>query len=502
MTRLYVAALDAFVPSAPAPTEGGRGASVDQVSLGRHLRHHRTRAGWTLAELALRVGSSASALSLVENGRREPRLSMLHALAGALGVDVGELLLPGPPPTRRDALEVELERAQGRPLFASLGLPSVRPGPRLPTEALEALVGLHSELDRRERAASATPEEARRANTELRVLMQGHDNHLPEIEELAQEAVLAAGHTVGAVTHTTVARMAGTLGLSIVHVEDLPYSTRTVTDLEAGRVYLPPASIPGGHGLRSLALQALAHQVLGHDRPVSYGDFLRQRLEIAYFAAACLVPRDAAVSFLREAAGRRDLAVEDFRDAFGITHEGAAQRLTNLASAHLGIPLHFLRVGGEGTLQRAYANDDVPLPFGADGAVEGQPVCRAWTARAVLGRSTRTTENYQYTDTPAGTYLCSAQTATTAASDYSVTVGVPFSHAKLFRGRDTRVRASSRCPDPACCRRPGPEAAARWGERAWPSARLHSHVLAPLPSGRFPGVDDREVYDFLERHSR
>ncbi len=502
MTRLHVAALEAFAPHATTATDGDRGAPVDALALGRHLRHHRTRAGWTLAQLATRVGSSASALSLVENGRREPRLSLLQALAGALGVDVGRLLAPGPPPTRRDALEVELQRAQGSPLFTSLGLPSVRPGPRLPTEVLESLVGLHAELDRRERAASATPEEARRANTELRVLMQDHDNHLPEIEELAQDAVRSAGHAVGALTHTTVARMAEALGLSIVHVEDLPHSTRTVTDLEAGRIYLPPASIPGGHGLRSLALQALAHRVLGHDRPVSYADFLRQRLEIAYFATACLMPRDAAVGFLREAVGRRDLAVEDFRDAFGVTHEGAAQRLTNLATVHLGIPLHFLRVGGDGTLQRAYANDDVPLPFGADGAVEGQPVCRAWTARAVLGRSTRTTENYQYTDTPAGTYLCSAQTATTATSDYSVTVGVPFSHAKHFRGRDTRVRASSTCPDPACCRRPGPQATERWAERAWPIARLHSHVLAPLPSGRFPGVDDREVYDFLERHAR
>ncbi len=501
MSRVHVAALDEFTSNALSVTEGDRPEQSDPAALGRHLRHHRTRAGLTLAALAARVGSSASALSLVENGRREPRLSLLHALAGALEVPVGELLTPGPPPTRRDALEVELERAQDSPLFASLGLPAVRPGPRVPTEALESLVGLHAELARRERAASATPEEARRANTELRLLMQRHDNHLPEVEELAQDAVAAAGYTVGAVTHTTVARMASALGFSIVHVDDLPHSTRTVTDLEAGVIYLPPASIPGGHGLRSLALQAIAHRVLGHEHPVGYADFLRQRLEIAYFASACLMPSGVAVAFLRAAAGRRDLAVEDFRDAFGVTHEGAAQRLTNLATVHLGIPLHFLRVAGDGTLHRAYANDGLALPSDADGVVEGQPVCRAWTARSVLGQSIRTTENYQYTDTPAGTYLCSAQTATTATSDYSITVGVPFAHAKHLRGRDTRVRASSTCPDPGCCRRPGPAAAQRWRERAWPSARLHAHVLAPLPGGSFPGVDDREVYDFLETHS-
>jgi hypothetical protein len=30
---------------------------------------------------------------------------------------------------------------------------------------------------------------------------------------------------------------------------------------------------------------------------------------------------------------------------------------------------------------------------------------------------------------------------------------------------------------------------------------LHAHVLSPLPSGTFPGVDDIEVYEFLEAHA-
>jgi hypothetical protein len=41
----------------------------------------------------------------------------------------------------------------------------------------------------------------------------------------------------------------------------------------------------------------------------------------------------------------------------------------------------------------------------------------------------------------------------------------------------------------------------RWIDKAWPSARLHAHVLSPLPSGTFPGVDDTEVYEFLEAHA-
>jgi hypothetical protein len=78
---------------------------------------------------------------------------------------------------------------------------------------------------------------------------------------------------------------------------------------------------------------------------------------------------------------------------------------------------------------------------------------------------------------------------------------VPFNQAKWFRGRETTLRATSSCPDENCCRRAPDGLAERWAGRAWPSARLHAHVLSPLPSGTFPGVDDAEVYAFLEAHA-
>ena len=46
-----------------------------------------------------------------------------------------------------------------------------------------------------------------------------------------------------------------------------------------------------------------------------------------------------------------------------------------------------------------------------------------------------------------------------------------------------------------------PELAAQWRGKAWPSAKLHAHVLSPLPTGTFPGVDDAEVHRFLEAHA-
>jgi hypothetical protein len=274
-----------------------------------------------------------------------------------------------------------------------------------------------------------------------------------------------------------------------------------VTDLENGRIYLPPASIPGGHGLRSMALQAMAHRLLGHKPPTDYADFLQQRLEINYYAACCLMPETNSVAFLQQAKKDRNLAVEDFRDAFGVTHEAAGMRMTNLLTKHLGIPLHFLRVDGSGAISRVYENDGLPLPMDVTGSVEGQIVCRRFLARSAFEEQNRTTEHYQYTDTPAGTFWCSTQTGTTSAGEFSITVGVPFDDARWFRGRETQKRATSTCPDESCCRRVASDISERWAGKAWPSARVHMQMFSPLPRGAFPGVDDNEVYSFLDRHA-
>ena len=473
----------------------------DLVTLGQRMRHFRTEAGLTLEQLGSDVGVAGSQLSLMENGRREPRLTLLGAIATRLGIPLTELL-DDSAPTERAGLEIELDRAQSNPVYAQLGLPVVRAGKGMPDETLRALIGLHREIARRSREAIATPEEARRANTELRAWMRERDNHMAEIEELAEEALRGVGHSTGALTHRSVSLMAERLGFELVYVADLPHSARSVTDLENGRIYLPPASIPGGHGLRSMALQALAHRLLGHEAPNDYAEFLQQRVEINYFAAAALMPRTQAVQFLRQAKSDRDIALEDFRDAFGVTHEAAALRFTNLATAHLDMRVHFIRVGGDGSISKAYENDGLPLPMDVTGSVEGEIVCRHWSARRAFVRTNRTTEFHQYTDTPSGTFFESTQIGTSAANDeFSITIGVPFDDAKWFRGRETQRRELSRCPDASCCRRPPADLAQHWQGKAWSSAKVHAHIFSPLPSGTFPGVDDRELYEFLEAHA-
>ncbi|MFV0435275.1 MAG: helix-turn-helix domain-containing protein [Leucobacter sp.] len=475
-------------------------AELDRLLLGKRLRYFRTRSGLTLEQLGDRVGVVASQLSHIENGRREPRLGLLQAIARELDVDPTELLRHEAP-DERSALEIELERAQTAPGYQRLGLPHVRTPRTLNDDTLKALVGLHRELARRSRAAATTSEEARRANTAIRLKMSECDNYMHDIELVASDLMRRIGHTTGAVTHRTVAMLAEMLGFTLTFVDDLPSNTRSITDIENGRIYLPPASIPGGHGLRSLALQAMGHRVLSHTAPASYAEFLEQRLQINYFAAACLMPEARAIEFLQQAKRNRNLAIEDLRDAFGVTHEAAAHRFTNIATRHLDLRTHHYRSDGQGALVRGYANNGLPFPKDDSGSIEGEILCQKWGGRTAFNRTNRTNEFHQYTDTPAGTFWTSVQTGEAELGPYAIACGVAFDDAKWFRGRDTHVRGISTCPDEGCCRTPSPELLQRWRGKAWPSARMHAHVLAPLPTGTFPGVDDTEMYQFLSKHA-
>ncbi len=469
---------------------------TDPLVIGRRVRQLRKARSWTLQDLAERVGRTPSALSMLENGRREPRLSVLQAVAGAFGVPLTDLLGTGPL-DRRAELEVELQRAQGTASYRSLGLPEVRPGPRLPLSVLEALVGLHAELARQSTSFRATPEEARRANTELRTVMRERDNYFAEVEQAARELAHQAGGGRGPLTERDVTAVVQRLGFTLHREADLPHAARSVIDLEHRRIFVPHPRDGRGHGRRQVVLQAVGHIVLGHREPTDYADFLRQRVEVNYFAAAMLVPEAPAVALLTDAKDVRDIAVEDLRDTFAVSYETAAHRFTNLATRHLGIPVHFMRVHESGTIQKAYENDGVTFPTDVTGAIEGQPVCRHWTVRAVFTK--RQAGAYQqYTDTPSGTYWCTALVESGDNGDHSVAVGVPYAHVRWFRGKETRERDRSACPDPACCRTPPRELVRRWEGRVLASARAHTHLLAALPPGTFPGVDDTEVLTFLD----
>ena len=64
------------------------------MSFGRAIRRRREALGLTLEELAERAALSPNYIGTVENGRRDPSLSTILALAKGLRVPPGELLGP------------------------------------------------------------------------------------------------------------------------------------------------------------------------------------------------------------------------------------------------------------------------------------------------------------------------------------------------------------------------------------------------------------------------
>src|SRR5690625_1265927 len=107
----------------PGADDYTSGAHIDPVVLGHRLRHFRSEASMTLSELATRLGATASHLSMVENGKREPKVSLLSEAAELLGVTVADLLKPEAP-SARAALEISVEKAQQTKQWQALGLPT------------------------------------------------------------------------------------------------------------------------------------------------------------------------------------------------------------------------------------------------------------------------------------------------------------------------------------------------------------------------------------------
>src|SRR5262245_6860400 len=225
------------MPSLPGEEPLSLTQELDLLAFGQRLKHLRRQRGLTLSELGERVGRAPSQLSLLENGKREPKLSLLKSLAAALSVPVEELLRRQAP-NRRAQLEIAIEEAQRDPMYASLGLSRLKVSARVPNDVLEHLLALYEELKARQAEGTATPEEARAANAELRRQQRELGNYFEDIEKAAADALTKVGYRAGALSESMIQALVGHFGFTVHTVQDLPGSARSVTDLRNGRIYL------------------------------------------------------------------------------------------------------------------------------------------------------------------------------------------------------------------------------------------------------------------------
>ena len=191
--------------------------------------------------------------------------------------------------------------------------------------------------------------------------MRERANYFEDIERVADGALKATGYTGGALSQGMLLSVVSHHGFAVRYVQDLPNSVRSLTDLRNHRIYVRQEPV-GTHSPRAVLLQALGHFLLGHEAPRDFADFLRQRVESNYFAAAVLMPEKPALRFLADAKEARDVAVEDLVDVFSVSYEMAAHRFTNLATRHLDMPCHFTKNDSSGIIYKAYECDGLVFP--------------------------------------------------------------------------------------------------------------------------------------------
>src|SRR5690606_39493866 len=114
-------------------------------------------------------------------------------------------------------------------------------------------------------------------------------------------------------------------------IPDMPGFARSVIDTKAGRVYIAQRNELRTRQARKALIQTFGAFILGHEPDPDLDTFLRQRMEAAYFAAAVLIPEEAALEHLQQARKDRDIDVEDLKELFYVSYEMAAWRLANLA---------------------------------------------------------------------------------------------------------------------------------------------------------------------------
>ena len=339
------------------------------------------------------------------------------------------------------------------------------------------------------------------ANNEMRNEMRDRNNYFAEIEDVVGTALASIEYPgSGPVSERHIIDLAAHFGFRVERARGMPNSARSVTDQENRIIYIPLREELDLRAARSVVLQTLGHYALDHSATRDFGDYLRQRVESNYFAAAALIPEQPAIDLLQRSFDLNDLSIEDLKEAFYVSYEMAAHRFTNLATEHLGLPVHFLRCNPEGVVTKAYENDGIDYPATDEGTVEGMRVSRHWGVRQAWQASQSFVMHYQHTNTDAGSWWCATYIEDASSNPYAISVGTTSELASHFRGGDTirelDARSSTNTADP--------ELIGKWESVAWPSAAQRSHVLTALPPTSreftpFPGVDLMDVYRFLDR---
>lgn len=335
--------------------------------LGAKIRAVRREKGLTQAQLAERLGISASYLNLIEHHRRALPAPLLIKLAGVLDLDLRALSEDQHARTLADLMEVfgdpmfdphDVTNAEVRELVtasptAARAVVTLYQAYRAAREAADTLTAKLSDGDLEGVDSSHLPTE------EVSDLIQRHMNFFPELEEGA-EALWREARLDRDYLYTSLVRHLGTLGVEvrIARAAELGSAVRRY-DPESKALLLSEVLRRGSRNFQ-LAYQigVLAHaDVL--DRfaadPRLTSDAARALARVAlasYFAAAVLMPYGPFLEAARQERYDVDLLGHRFRASF----EQICHRLTTLRRPGAeGVPFHMVRVDVAGNISKRFS---------------------------------------------------------------------------------------------------------------------------------------------------
>ncbi|MBP5857974.1 DUF2083 domain-containing protein [Marivibrio halodurans] len=382
--------------------QSGKSTAKQAPKIGAKIRRLRREQGLTQAQLAERLGVSASYLNLIEHNRRKLTTDLLLGIAEQFKLDFASLAEDDESRLYNDVMD-----AFGDRLFEEVELTNtdVRELVTASPQAARALLTLYDAYyktlnDARSLAAQMTDGEedgggfgiggfalADLAPADLiSDMIQENQNHFADLEHEADRVrreVKMVGDTVG---HDTAAlsweRMADYLreahGVRTVFATPEPtpgtggeagtgtggiarrFDKRDRALTISARLDAQARAFQLAHQIGQLSADPVLEMLLTENRIKQEQGRALGRVALAnYFAAALLMPYEEVLGAAR--ATRYD--IELLQHQFNASFEQVCHRLTSLTRpGDAGIPLHMLRVDTAGNISKRFTLSGLPIP--------------------------------------------------------------------------------------------------------------------------------------------
>ena len=470
-------------------------ADTTDPQIGGRIRRLRRQARITQADLAQRLGISASYLNLIEHNRRKVTVPLLFGLAGIFGIEPGELAESDDARLTGDLMELF-----GDEIFADTDVTNqdirdfAQSNPPVARAVMRLFDGYRQLSVER---GTARPEETpfHRATEAISDFLQENANHFPPLEEAAERVrrdVDAASDTFELGLRAWLNNIMG-LDWRLV---SLPHGTarRPSADGRAIEVaeLLPRESalFTVCHYIGALAASDAIEAII-EEAGLTAGDApdLARNVLASYFAGALMMPYGPFLAACTQT--RYD--IERIARRFGASFEQVCHRMTTLQRpGALGVPMHLIRTDIAGNISKRFSISGIHIPRHAG-------ACPRWNVYAAFLQHGRI--DVQISQMPdGGTYFCVARSLEKGGyrhnaprQHFSIGLGCDIAHSRRLIYSDgvdltdtaqiVPIGVSCRiCPRMDCAERAHPPADHRFSiEQGMRGETLYRRMAPSLP---------------------